>query len=128
LTISEQWYNMADMRNDDRQLRKLLKERNKLADKLSGYRDILRGTIVKRGNICGKAVCICKRKKRPALHGPYQYLSHRSKKSINMIFLNKKKLPIAVKGVRQYNDISDTIYRISELNFKILRYYYSRLP
>ncbi len=49
---------MADMRDDERQLKRLLKGRDKLADKLSGYRDILRGTIVKRGNICGKAVCV----------------------------------------------------------------------
>ncbi len=118
---------MADMRDDERQLKRLLKERDKLADKLSGYRDILRGTIVKRGNICGKAVCVCKRKKNPIPHGPYQYLSHRSRKSINMIFLNKIKLPMAINGVKKYNELTDLIYRISEINFEILRYHYSRI-
>ncbi len=118
---------MADMRDDERQLKRLLKERDKLADKLSGYRDILRGTIVKRGNICGKAVCVCKRKKNPIPHGPYQYLSHRSRKSINMIFLNKIKLPMAINGVKEYNELTDFIYRISEINFEIFRYHYSRI-
>jgi hypothetical protein len=108
-------------------LKQLLKERDKLAGKLSGYRHILRGTIIKRGNICGKAICICKRKTNPVLHGPYQYLSHRSKKSINMIFLNKKKLPIAKAGVQEYDEVMELIYRIAEINFEILRYYYERL-
>ena len=109
-------------------LKQLLKERDKLAGKLCGYRHILRGTIIKRGNICGKAVCICKRKNNPVLHGPYQYLSHRSKKSINMIFLNKKKLPLAKAGVREYGDAIELIYRIAEINFEILRYHHERLP
>ena len=108
-------------------LRELLKARDKLAGKLSGYRHILRGTIIKRGNICGKAVCICKRKTNPVLHGPYQYLSHRSKKSINMIFLNKKKLPIAKAGVQEYDEVIELIYRIAEINFEILRYHHERL-
>ena len=110
------------------QLKQLVKERDKLAGKLSGYKHVLRGTIIKRGNICGKAICICKRKLKPILHGPYSYLSHRSRKSINMIFLNKKKLPYAAKGVKEYNEIVDMLYRISEINFEILRYYHERLP
>lgn len=109
------------------QLKRLLKERDALAGKLNDYKHILRGTIVKRGNICGKAVCICKRKNKPVLHGPYNYLSHRSRKSINMIFLNKKKLPYAAKGVKEYNEVIDMLYRISEINFEILRYHYERL-
>lgn len=108
-------------------MKELLKERDKLASKLSGYKHILRGTIIKRGNICGKAVCACKHKKNPILHGPYQYLSHRSKKSINMIFLNKKKLAIAKVGVQEYNEAIELIYRIAEINFEILRYHYARL-
>lgn len=113
--------------NISNQLKQLLKERDALVGKLSGHRHILRGTIVKRGNICGKAICICKRKDNPLLHGPYNYLSHRSRKSINMIFLNKKKLPYAAKGIKEYNEVMDTLYRISEINFRILRYHHERL-
>ena len=119
---------MSDMRmTASIQLKQLLKERDKLAGELSDYKHSLRGTIIKRGNICGKAVCICKRKNKPVLHGPYSCLSHRSRKSINMIFLNKKKLPYSVKGVKEYNEAIDTLYRISEINFEILRYHHERL-
>jgi len=113
--------------NASNRLKQLFKERDVLIGKLSGYKHILRGTIIKRGNICGKAVCRCKRKHNPAPHGPYNYLSHRSRKSINMIFLNKKKLPYATKGVKEYSETMNMLYRISEINFKILRYHHERL-
>jgi len=105
----------------------LIKERGRLVKKLSGYKHILRGTIVKQGNICGTPGCICKRKNSPVLHGPYNYLSHRSRIGINMIFLNKKKLPLAKEGVREYDGIIELIYRIAEINFRLLRYHYDKL-
>ena len=108
-------------------MKELIKERDRLAKSLAGLKYILRGSIMKHGNICGKSVCICKRKDNPILHGPYSYLSHRSKKGINTIFLNKKKLPIAQKGVREYNEAIDLIYRLAEINFRILRYHYDKL-
>jgi len=44
-----------------------------------------------------------------------------------MIFLNKKKLSYAAKGVKEYSEAIDTLYRISEINFEILRYHHERL-
>jgi hypothetical protein len=44
-----------------------------------------------------------------------------------MIFLNKTKLPIAVKGVREYNELIGLVYRISMINFEILRYHHMSL-
>ena len=108
-------------------LKGLLIKRDRLIKKLSGYKHILRGTIVKRGNICGTPGCRCKRKIKPILHGPYPYLSHRSPKTVNMIFLNKKKLHYAVKGVREYKELIELAYRISVINFEILRYHYTQL-
>ena len=108
-------------------LKELLNERNLLVKRLSGFKHILRGSIVTQGNICGKPVCICKRKANPVLHGPYNYLSHRSRKSNNTIFLNKLKLSYAKKGVREYDEAIELIYRIAEINFKILRYHHERL-
>ena len=82
---------------------------------------------MRHGNICGKAVCVCKRKKNPIPHGPYSYLSHRSKRGINTIFLNKKKLPLAQRGIKEYDEAIDIIYRIADINFTILRYHYDKL-
>lgn len=116
------------MRNDNLQFKRLTEKRDALVDRLSAYRYILRGTIIQRGNICGKDGCRCKKKERPLLHGPYKYLSHRSRQAANMIFLNKIKLPFAARGVRQYRELIELIYQISEINFKILRHHYNRLP
>ncbi|MFH1752787.1 MAG: DUF6788 family protein [Candidatus Omnitrophota bacterium] len=115
------------METDIVNLKELLNKREALAKRLGGLKHILRGSIVRQGNICGKAVCVCKRKKNPILHGPYDYLSHRSKKGINTIFLNKTKLPLAQKGVLEYNEAIDLIYRLAEINFHVLRYYYDKL-
>ncbi len=108
-------------------LKKLLKRRDTLAGKLGGLKHFLRGTIVRQGNICGKAVCICKRKTNPVLHGPYNYLSHRSRKGINMVFLTDQKLFLAKRGVREYSEAIELIYRLAEINFCILRYHYDKI-
>lgn len=119
---------MSDMRTHAINLKELLDKRGLLAKRLAGLKHILRGSIVKQGNICGKAVCICKRKKNPVLHGPYNYLSHRSRKSNNTIFLTSQKLVIAKIGIQEYDEAIELIYRIAEINFKILRYHHARLP
>ena len=119
---------MSDMRTHVANLKDLLNERSLLVKRLSGLKHILRGSIVRQGNVCGKAVCICKRKHNPILHGPYSYLSHRSRKSNNTIFLTNRKLVVAKKGVREYNEAIELIYRIAEINFEILRYHHERLP
>lgn len=115
------------MRTHAVNLKELLKKREALVKRLGGLKRILRGSIVKQGNICGKAVCICKRKKNPVLHGPYSYLSHRSRIGINTIFLTEKKLHYAKNGIRQYDEAIVLIYRIAEINFEILRYHHARL-
>lgn len=109
-------------------LNHLLAKRDALIGRLCDYKYILRGTIIQRGNICGKPTCRCKRKNNPLLHGPYSYLSHRSRNTTNMIFLNKKKLNYALKGVTQYQELIELIYQISEINFEVLRYHYEKLP
>lgn len=124
LTFSEQLYNISDMEK----IRRLTRERDRLSGRLCDYKYILRGTIVKRGNICGKSGCRCKREENPILHGPYTYLAHRSPTGANMIFLNKTKLFYASQGIRQYQELIKLIYRISQINFEILRYHYERLP
>ena len=116
------------MRTRKVNLKELLNKRKALVKRLGGLKHILRGSIVRQGNICGKTVCRCKRKTNPVLHGPYNYLSNRSRKSINTIFLTDRKLAYARIGVIEYDEAIDIIYGIAEINFKILRYHHARLP
>lgn len=115
-------------RSTDPRIRLLMEERDRLAAKLAGCRHLLRGTIIERGNICGNPGCRCKRARKPILHGPYPYLSHRSRGNrLNMIYLNAHKHSLSKKGIRAYDEILDIIYRISEINFELLRYHYAEL-
>ncbi|MBU2437486.1 MAG: hypothetical protein KKE55_07310 [Candidatus Omnitrophica bacterium] len=110
-----------------RTLKRLIKARRELIQKLGNYEYILRGTVVKRGNICGKEGCKCKRPHNPIPHGPYRYLSHRGRQKTQMVFLNNTKLKLASRGIKEYHKLIDTIYRISEINFQILRYHYREI-
>jgi hypothetical protein len=119
---------MSDMKTNPANLNELIQKRGLILKKLAALKHILRGSIVKQGNICGKPICKCKRKNNPVLHGPYNYLSHRSRKHNNTIFLTGQKLIIAKIGIQEYDEAIELIYRIAEINFKILRYHHARLP
>ncbi len=129
LTLLPTYYIIGQMiKNEpDKHYHQLLTKRNRLIARLPACAHLLRGTIVSRGNICGNPHCRCKRKPNPQPHGPYQYLSHRGRTKTQMIFLNKKKLRYTQQGIKEYNQLIDLLYQISELNFKLLRYHYHRI-
>lgn len=105
----------------------LLKERDNLLKKLATNMFVLRGSLRRHGNICGRPNCSCKRAKDPKPHGPYDYLSHRYKDKTQTIFLNKKKFILAKNGISDYKRLIEIVYRLSEINFRILRYHYDKL-
>ena len=105
----------------------LLKERDNVLGQLTAETFILRGSLRRQGNICGRPNCSCKRAKDPRLHGPYDYLSHRYKDKSQTVFLNKKKLVLAKKGIDNYNKLIELVYRLAEINFRLLRYHYDKL-
>ena len=105
----------------------LRNKRDNLLEELSANAFILRGSLRRHGNICGRPNCSCKRLKDPKLHGPYNYLSHRYEDKTQTVFLNKKKFVLAKKGISNYNKLIDLIYRLSEMNFRLLRYHYDKL-
>ncbi len=105
----------------------LLKERDNLLKELTANVFVLRGSLRRHGNICGRSNCSCKRLKDPKLHGPYDYLSHRYKDKTQTVFLTEKKLSLAKNGISDYKKLIAVIYRLSEINFRLLRYHYDKL-
>jgi len=81
--------------------RALLRERQRLLKRLGQWPPVLRGSLRRHGNKCGNPGCACHDRKRPKLHGPYFYLSHRYRNKTQTIFLND--------------------------NFRLLRYHYDKL-
>ena len=106
---------------------KLLKQRADLIGKLSNWPAVLRGSIRRHGNKCGNPGCRCKDPKNPILHGPYHYLSHRYRDKTQTIFLNEVKLTHAREWIANYKALIEHIYKLSEINFRVLRYHYDKL-
>lgn len=105
----------------------LIRERENLLKGLGSNIFVLRASLRRHGNICGRPNCRCKHPTHPKYHGPYNYLSHRYKDKTQTVFLNKKKFAYAKEGIRGYRRLLGMIYRLSEINFRILRYHYNRL-
>lgn len=106
---------------------RLLKERERLLKKLAGWPPVLRASLRKHGNRCGNPNCRCHDPEHPMLHGPYFYLSHRYRDRTQTVFLNKTKLPYARRWMANYKRLIKLIYRLSEINFRLLRYHYDKL-
>ena len=106
---------------------KLLKERRELLARLAEWPPVLRGSLRKHGNKCGNPNCRCKDPENPVLHGPYHYLSHRYGDKTQTLFLNGTKLRFATEWIANYKRLIKTVYRLSEINFRILRHHYDRL-
>lgn len=107
--------------------RTLLNERRRILQLLADWPPVLRGTLRQHGNKCGNPHCRCRDIKKPVLHGPYHYLSHRYRNKTQTVFLTEIKLWHARQWITDYKRLIQTIYRLSEVNFKLLRYYHTKL-
>lgn len=105
----------------------LIGERRRLQEKLGKWPPILRGSLRRHGSRCGNPACRCHDEDHPVLHGPYQYLSHRYQNRTQTILLTESKLPHARAWVGNYKRLIRAIYRLAEINFRILRYHHDRL-
>jgi hypothetical protein len=105
----------------------LTAERQKLLKQLGKWPPVLRGSLRRHMNRCGNPACRCHDPDSPVLHGPYQYLSHRHQNKTHTILLTENKLPHAREWVANYKRLIRAIYRLAEVNFRILRYHHDRL-
>lgn len=96
----------------------LKKERQELIKTMARWKDILRGSVLTYFLPCGKKGCRCKREK-DRLHGPYYYISVSEKGKTRMYLLGSKRKE-AVYAAARYNDIMKKIYRICEINLRLL--------
>ena len=107
--------------------RALLSERERILKRLAEWPPVLRASLRKHGNRCGNPGCVCHHPSRPKLHGPYFYLSHRYRNRTQTVFLNERKLRYARQWMAAYKRLIKLVYRLSEVNFRLLRYHYDKL-
>ena len=105
----------------------LLRERERILRRLAAWPPVLRGSLRRHGSRCGNPDCRCHDKDTPVLHGPYSYLSHRYENHTQTILLTKSKRPHAVAWVANYKRLIKLIYRLSEVNFRLLRHHHDKL-
>ena len=96
----------------------LIKERQELIKGMPRWKDILRGSVLTYFLPCGKSGCRCKTDK-DSLHGPYYYISVSQKGKTRMYLLGRKRKEAVYATVR-YNDMMKRIYRICEINLRLL--------
>lgn len=113
--------------NDKPAYQALARERERLQKALAVWPPVLRGSIRQHGNRCGNLNCRCHDPKTPKLHGPYYYLSHRYQNKTQTVFLTATKLWHTRQWIGDYKRLIQTVYRLSEVNFQLLRYHHNRL-
>jgi hypothetical protein len=96
----------------------LIKERQELIKGMPMWKDILRGSVLTYFLPCGKKGCRCKTDK-DSLHGPYYYISVSEKNKTRMYLLGRKRKEAAY-AVARYNEMMKRIYRICEINLRLL--------
>jgi hypothetical protein len=106
----------------------LLRERRRLLKQMAAWPPVLRGSLREHMGRCGNLKCRCHDKKKPVLHGPYRYLSHRYNNRTQTILLTKSKLQHAQDWVANYKRLIQVIYDLCEVNFRLLRYHHDKLP
>lgn len=97
---------------------KLIREREELIKGMPKWEDILRGSVLTYFIPCGKKGCRCRIEK-DSLHGPYYYLSISNKGKTSMYLLGSRRKEAAY-AVARYNEMMKSIYRICEINLRLL--------
>lgn len=108
---------------------RLLRERYRYVAEIQELleKSVIRASIRIQGNRCGTKGCRCKRKHNPILHGPYPYLSYRGRSKNHSILLTRKKDIYATNAIDNYKKLMDTVIKLSDADFTILRHYSHKL-
>jgi hypothetical protein len=60
-------------------------------------------------------------KKKPRLHGPYDYLAHRGGEKPGMLVIGPEQLSVAKKLCANYSIVWEIMRKISTINVELLR-------
>lgn len=106
------------MAKADRKVKVLMKKGQEIAKGL-GYRGhLLKGSMVKYYNVCGKKDCRCKKGKK---HGPYLYVSVYEGKKTRLIYVPRGMESKVREWVGNVRELHKRVSEISRLNVGVLR-------
>lgn len=98
---------------------KLERERDKILNKLPGFRSIVQGSIIKRRHVCGKPTCRCK-KDLSNWHTSYQ-ISFTEKGKTRTITIPKDRLKEVRQGLQKYKSFRHQVKRVVEINRTLIK-------
>ena len=102
----------------DRKIEALMKKGQEIAKGL-GYRGhLLKGSMVRYYNVCGKEDCRCKKGKK---HGPYLYVSVYKGKKTRLIYVPKGMEGKVSEWVENLRELHERVSEISRLNVEVLK-------
>lgn len=101
-------------------IQKLHKMKQKIAEALPPFTEVLRGTFIEWSQVCARNTCKCHKSKRHQ-HGPFYRVSYsKAGKSYHIYVPLKDKKKIKI-WTNNYNKLWQGIEDISELNIKLIR-------
>ncbi len=101
-------------------IRRLNKEKQKVASQSPPFTEVLRGTFIKCYLECIRPNCRCHQAKRYR-HGPYYRVSYGKGKNMHHIYVPLPWKEQAKEWTRNYQKVWNTIEKISALNIKLLK-------
>lgn len=64
-------------------------------------------------NVCGKAICRCKRGESPKLHGPYTHLSYSIEGESSTLSVSEKDTDAAVKAIENFKNLKSLLNKLA---------------
>ena len=101
-------------------IRRLNKEKQKVASQSPPFTEVLRGTFIKCYAECIRPNCKCHQAKRYR-HGPYYRVSYGKGKQMHHIYVPLAWKEKAKEWTRNYQKVWEGIEKISALNIKLLK-------
>jgi len=99
----------------------LQKRINRIKQEMPGLGPLRPGTLYTRYSVCGKPGCRCRRKKKPAKHGPYHYLSYTFKGKSYTEFIPANQLQGVKRQVNNYNRLMKLVKMLVRSSIKLAR-------
>ena len=102
----------------DKAIKGLLRKGQNIARGLGHRGHLLKGSIVRYYNVCGKKECRCKRGKK---HGPYLYVSVYEGKKTRLVYVPKGMEKKVYEWVGNLRELQRKVSEISQLNVEVLK-------
>jgi len=102
----------------NRDERALVRERQRLLDRLAGLSLLLHGSYLERFSTCARPQCECHRGRR---HGPRAYVVVYRNKRQRQAYVPKAERDAVRRGLLQHRQMEEIIQAVTDINLKLMR-------